>query len=487
MELIKFLEQDMMSFLDLEVQMRKSHISRIREEEFQIFDLNRDYSKEVTEALEVDNVNKAQKTLREVKQLYNKIAENTEAKKKAYSILEELYNKTKEYIQAQEGASNLADEIKDLEKVGLFGTAAPESILTQAKQRTVVQEPSLPVEAEKPTRARFLAEQPVININIYGDAGKDKSFFSDEKKLEGEEDYLRKKVKEEIGRLGEMLNSKERLPVFSKKGKVPEPWKKGEKKTGERRPENRINEKKSEEMSEEERKLIESRRGINRGLESLYNALRSKDVGKAKQEYMALKKFIDVFPFKDQEEKEGILTDMVALRDQIRNLENYQREKEEVKKERKKEEVKNEIEARKLKEVNEIIKDVERCVKEKQLHRVNFLYLEAKHQLEKIKDKKSKSDIIERLEKLRHKVLLQKISEKVKEDVAPLKKEISELKKKRKMPKELDPSREMYKQGLKELYHGSKDEAAKLFKKALEINPDYVAARIRLKQASGEA
>jgi|GEM_PF-7114963 hypothetical protein len=450
MELDKFLEQDIMKFLDIEVQMRKSHISRLREDEFQIFDLNRDYSKEVAQALEMDNVAKAQRTLKEVKDIYNKLAENTEAKKKAYSILEELYKKTKEYVDAQKGSADLAEEISTLESSGFFEGAMPEKIMAQAKTPIL--------------RPKSLAEQPVININIYGDIdkGKEKPFFSEEKKLEGESDYLRRKVKEEIANLGQLLHPEKTAPPAEQ-------------------------EQKTQKEREEEEKTIKYRRQMNNSLELLYGALKNKDLTRAKNEYLNMKKLLDAFPFKNEEEKEEVLTDFISLRDQIKELESYLEEKAQKKKEEMRTEAERGIEQRKEQEISTIINQAEKLAKQKDFHKANFFYLNAKHKLEKIQEEETRMLLSDRLEKLKQKIMIEKISEKVEEQVVPLKKEISLLEKTRKKKELPEQSSEIYKNGLRELYAGKKEEAAKLFRKVLEINPNYVAAKIRLKEALGEA
>ena len=171
MELNKFLEQDINNFLDMEIQMRKSNLSKVREEEFQIFDLNKDYSKEIGQALDMDNVAKAKRTLHEVKDIYNKLEENTGAKQKAQRILEELYTKINKYVQTQDSSTSLTDEIKELQKIGLFkqgGLTKPENNITSEKEI-------------KKSKSTTLAEQPIININFYGDKEKSEKIITEKK------------------------------------------------------------------------------------------------------------------------------------------------------------------------------------------------------------------------------------------------------------------------------------------------------------------
>jgi tetratricopeptide (TPR) repeat protein len=226
---------------------------------------------------------------------------------------------------------------------------------------------------------------------------------------------------------------------------------------------------------------------MNNSLELLYGALKNKDLTRAKNEYLNMKKLLDAFPFKNEEEKEEVLTDFISLRDQIKELESYLEEKAQKKKEEMRTEAERGIEQRKEQEISTIINQAEKLAKQKDFHKANFFYLNAKHKLEKIQEEETRMLLSDRLEKLKQKIMIEKISEKVEEQVVPLKKEISLLEKTRKKKELPEQSSEIYKNGLRELYAGKKEEAAKLFRKVLEINPNYVAAKIRLKEALGEA
>lgn len=95
MDIEHFLESDIIAFLDTRVE-QKGQIGLDREEEFGFY-LTRDYMKEVTSALDNDEMTRASKIFNELREHYVTLPQESLEKKKIYALLEQMYGEIKKY------------------------------------------------------------------------------------------------------------------------------------------------------------------------------------------------------------------------------------------------------------------------------------------------------------------------------------------------------------------------------------------------------
>jgi hypothetical protein len=118
MDFEKFIEDDMLKYLDKRMTEIADQTSLLREEEFSMFEITSDYSKEINDALKSGNVVQAKQILEEVKTKYVQAPQDTISKKRLYTIMEEIYERIKD---SEEGnKESLLDTIKGYEEEGLF-------------------------------------------------------------------------------------------------------------------------------------------------------------------------------------------------------------------------------------------------------------------------------------------------------------------------------------------------------------------------------
>jgi hypothetical protein len=110
------IQEDILRFLDERLDPKLDRKRIIRDEEFTIFDFQKDYSKELDKALSKDDLNKAKVIFNEVKTSYDKLPEEHHEKKKTYYILKELHDKIRSYIGKKEKEKNIDEELNDFEK-----------------------------------------------------------------------------------------------------------------------------------------------------------------------------------------------------------------------------------------------------------------------------------------------------------------------------------------------------------------------------------
>ena len=101
MEFEQYLERDIITFLDSKIE-KKDSTNVDREEEYGIY-LMRDYLKELSYALDNDELTKAKKLFDELKQNYSRIPKSSLQRKKMYTLLEKMYEKIQNYVKIKEG------------------------------------------------------------------------------------------------------------------------------------------------------------------------------------------------------------------------------------------------------------------------------------------------------------------------------------------------------------------------------------------------
>ena len=115
MELSKFLEQDIVDFLDKVAAEQRDKKGLLRSEEFTLFNVDRDYAEEAEKALEDHNPGKAKGIFKELKEAYDELEGREEEQEKVREILKEVYAKIK---KSSEDETQLEDDLKE---VGLMG------------------------------------------------------------------------------------------------------------------------------------------------------------------------------------------------------------------------------------------------------------------------------------------------------------------------------------------------------------------------------
>ena len=136
MDLGDFLEQDMIMFLDAQVEemrAKKEVAKPMIYDDADFYSIQRDYGKEVRAALDDDNLAKAKHIFDDLKDLYNKIPTKNANKRKAYLILEELYTIIKNYLEKRNKEHSLAEEIFDPNITKAFSRENKEKTLMEEK------------------------------------------------------------------------------------------------------------------------------------------------------------------------------------------------------------------------------------------------------------------------------------------------------------------------------------------------------------------
>jgi TolA-binding protein len=101
MDLEQYMEREIIIFLDSKIQ-KKDNVTMDREEEYGLY-LTKDYLKELTNALDNDELTKAKKLFDELKSNYSKLPKRSTERKKIYTILEQMFEKIQNYIRIKEG------------------------------------------------------------------------------------------------------------------------------------------------------------------------------------------------------------------------------------------------------------------------------------------------------------------------------------------------------------------------------------------------
>jgi len=97
MDFDKFVERDIMEFLDKQAMLVAEKADGIREEEFDLYEITKDYAKEISETLKNEDLKKAKQIFEDVKTRYQKAPDSSLSKKRLYTIMEEIYERIKDY------------------------------------------------------------------------------------------------------------------------------------------------------------------------------------------------------------------------------------------------------------------------------------------------------------------------------------------------------------------------------------------------------
>jgi thioredoxin-like negative regulator of GroEL len=156
MEFEQYLERDIITFLDSKMQ-RKDRTAIDREEEYGLY-LTKDYLKELSYALDNDELTKAKKLFDELKSNYSKLPRSSVERKKIYSLLERMYEKIQNYVRIKEGRIEVIKQgdseiFKDrtdkfTETADISGKAQEDKIDTE-QLRIEIKRTSLPISLEE--------------------------------------------------------------------------------------------------------------------------------------------------------------------------------------------------------------------------------------------------------------------------------------------------------------------------------------------------
>jgi len=108
MEFEQYLEKDIITFLDGKIE-KKENIVVDREEEYGMY-MTRDYLKELSYALDNDELTKAKRLFDELKRTFSKLPKHSIDRKKMYELLEKMYEKIQNYVRVKEGKIEIIKE-----------------------------------------------------------------------------------------------------------------------------------------------------------------------------------------------------------------------------------------------------------------------------------------------------------------------------------------------------------------------------------------
>lgn len=101
MDFEQYLEKDIITFLDGKI-FKKENVLIDREEEYGIY-MARDYLKELSYALDNEELTKAKRLFDDLKAKFSMLPKNSLERKKVYALLEKMYDKIQNYVKIQEG------------------------------------------------------------------------------------------------------------------------------------------------------------------------------------------------------------------------------------------------------------------------------------------------------------------------------------------------------------------------------------------------
>ncbi|MBU1975444.1 MAG: hypothetical protein KKG59_03495 [Nanoarchaeota archaeon] len=193
MELDKFIKQDIAEFLRVE-QEKDISIKGVRDDEMSIFDIDRDYAKELNDQLMTHNLPSAKDIFDSVRGGYNRTAFKDPARKKIYAILKELFILLQNYIKEHGLKNSLSLELDYHGQQHYFDSPTmPDKILSA-------------LEKEQESKHKTPAAEEGQNL-LRTDTGKD------DKKGHLQADFIRS-VAEQIANDIPMEESKELSKIF---------------------------------------------------------------------------------------------------------------------------------------------------------------------------------------------------------------------------------------------------------------------------------
>ncbi|MBN1793208.1 hypothetical protein JW826_06000 [Candidatus Woesearchaeota archaeon] len=294
----KFLEKNMMDFLDKKRSEVSDRAESLREEEFSMFEITEDYSKDISEALKANDMERAKEIFEEVKNKYVQAPEETISKKRLYTIMEEIYERIKDYEEGRKD-SNLFETIHDYEEKGLFTN------------------PELFKQKEEETIGIIISSLNLKEKEIEDLTSKDEFGIADLEKAVSSYRELKELVKKiPEDRVDLKAKASERtLSLFYAIKKLKDGIAEPSKAEAEKDPEAEIRalEDKLAEIRIAKEKIVRTHQDINGFLEK-------KDLAGSVSEYKKLKRLCESFPKELSEERIALLADAMSIYERVKKL-----------------------------------------------------------------------------------------------------------------------------------------------------------------------
>jgi thioredoxin-like negative regulator of GroEL len=171
MELEQYLERDIITFLDSKMDKDEKNVID-REEDYGLY-LTRDYLKDISYALDNDELTKAKKLFDELKINYSRLPKNSVERKKIYSILEKMYEKIQNYVKIKEG------------KIEIIRQGDSEIFKDKTDKFTELNTGSPTVEESKPEVSMPVKQQPdnTVRPQKHKNVEEDKIFVTSKGKI----------------------------------------------------------------------------------------------------------------------------------------------------------------------------------------------------------------------------------------------------------------------------------------------------------------
>lgn len=305
MDFDKFIEKDIIEFLDNQAMLVAEKAAGLREEEFDLYEITKDYSKEITEALRNEDLKKAREIFEDVKNRYQKAPDNSLSKKRLYTIMEEIYERIKDYEGKEEGKKSLFETIKEYEEKGLFATPA---IDAEGKEVSGINLVLSAIAEKEKELERVTVKKPFKNedlqkaVNIYRELKELAQRIPDSSPQEKEKIYdatlswyyIIKKLKEKLA-----SEEQAQAAIIAKKDIKPE-------------------QKKSVEQILEEVRILKGE--IIKSHMQIADYIKKRELNRSIEEYNHLKKLCEQFPQEMSEEKTALLADALSLYESINKL-----------------------------------------------------------------------------------------------------------------------------------------------------------------------
>ncbi|HJX06376.1 MAG TPA: hypothetical protein VJ461_06725 [Candidatus Nanoarchaeia archaeon] len=299
MDFEKFIEKDIIEFLDEQTMMAAEKAAELREEEFDLYEITEDYSREITKALKEGNLRKAQEIFEDVKNKFTKAPENALSKRRFYIIMEEIYEKIKDYEANEEGKKSLFETIREYEEKGLF--AKPD--VTQKKDTGSISLLLSTINIKEKELERLTSKKPITNYDFAKAIQKYRQLKELIKRIPIK--YEKEKAKAYESALTWFYTIR-RLKERTEKAELA---KAGMEEVKKKRP--------IEQVLAEVRKTKE---GVVNSHLRITEFIRRRDLTNSISEYRKLKKLCESFPDEMEEEKTALLADALSLYESIKRL-----------------------------------------------------------------------------------------------------------------------------------------------------------------------
>lgn len=137
----ELLQDEAIRFLDTHLSKKQDRHPVARFEEQSLFDLKKDYEKEVEDALEKDDLRRAKKLFDELRQNYAKLKYSDVGKAKFFRILDNIHLKIKKYLIDKQKERDIYEDINTYEaqQAGKPATGAQASTVDQQLQQRTMQ------------------------------------------------------------------------------------------------------------------------------------------------------------------------------------------------------------------------------------------------------------------------------------------------------------------------------------------------------------